>query len=348
MQDVKNIFVSPATPILEAMKRLDFGAAQIVLVVDDAQRLLGTMTDGDVRRAVLRGTSLNLPVSSIMNADPLKVPHGTTREEAIALMRSHTVHQLPVIGSDGCVVDLITLDAALKTRREETQVVLMAGGLGSRLRPLTETTPKPLLPIGGRPLLEITIATLARQGFGRFFVSVNYKAQMFRDHFANSQHLGVEIEFLEEDEKLGTAGSLRLLPSRPTAPVLVMNGDILTNLDARQLLTFHHDQRACATMCVREYEWQIPYGVVRTLDGRLENFEEKPLRREFVNAGIYVLSPEAFDHIPSSGAVDMPALFQAVGRNIGAPAIYPLREYWLDIGHLEDLQRAQNDIQLFS
>ena len=241
----------------------------------------------------------------------------------------------------------MTLDKALLSLREETIVVLMAGGLGSRLRPLTESTPKPLLPIGGRPLLEITISSLARQGFGHFYVSVNYKAEMFREHFAGGQHLGVRIDYLEEDKSLGTAGGLRLLPERPSAPLLVINADILTNLDARRLVLFHREQAVAATMCVREHEWRIPYGVVKMSDGHLVDFEEKPTRREFVNAGIYVLSPQALDQIPTSGAVDMPALFRAIAKNIGPPAVYPLREYWLDIGHLDDLQRAQNDIHLF-
>ena len=203
------------------------------------------------------------------------------------------------------------------------------------------------MPIGGRPLLEITISNLARQGFGRFFVSVNYKANMFRDHFAKGQQLGVEIDYLEEEEKLGTAGALRLLPERPKAPVLVINGDILTNLDARRLLQFHREERVPATMCVRTHEWRVPYGVVQMADGRLAGFEEKPIRAEFVNAGIYVLSPEALDHLPANGAVDMPTLFSNMVQGIGRPAVYVLNDYWLDIGHIEDLQRARDDINLF-
>jgi dTDP-glucose pyrophosphorylase len=347
MRVIKDIFVAPEMPILQALKHIEQGAAQIVLVVDIADRLIGTVTDGDVRRGILNGVGLDAPVSLVMNRSPITIANGMTREEAIALMRSRAIHQLPVVDGERRVVDLITLDVALRALREETIVVLMAGGLGSRLQPLTDSTPKPLLPIGGRPLLEVTISGLARQGFGRFFVSINYKADMFRDHFAEGQHLGVEIGYLQEDERLGTAGALRLLPTRPTAPILVMNGDILTNLDARQLVLFHRQHGACATMCVREYEWRIPFGVVQMNDGHLSGIEEKPTRREFVNAGIYVLSPEALDQIPATGSVDMPTLFRNIGQNIGAPAVYPLREYWLDIGHLEDLRRAQEDSHLF-
>jgi dTDP-glucose pyrophosphorylase/predicted transcriptional regulator len=348
MKDFQKILVQPDTSVLEAMKRLDNGAAQIVLVVDANDRLLGTLTDGDTRRALLRGVTLDVPVSTIMNSMPRSVSVGATRDQAISLMRERTIHQLPVLDGAGRVVELITLDEALRGAREETLVVLMAGGLGSRLRPLTETTPKPLLPIGGRPLLEITITNLARQGFARFILSVNYKADMFREFLADGSSLGVEVDYVEENERLGTAGALRLLPTRPTAPILVMNGDILTNFDAQQLLSFHRAQDSAATMCVREYQWQIPYGVVQIENGRLASIHEKPMRREFVSAGINMLSPQALDLIPSSGPFDMPSLMEAVAASGTPPTVYPLREYWLDIGHLEDLQRAQTDIAALS
>ena len=348
MQDYRDVLVPPSMQILEAMQRLDRGAAQIVLVVDDDGKLLGTVTDGDTRRALLRGMPLEVSVSAIMNRTPQTIGADASREQALALMRARTIHQLPVVDTGGRVIELITLDEALREAREETLVVLMAGGIGSRLRPLTETTPKPLLPIGGRPLLEITITNLARQGFGRFLLCVNYKADMFRQFLADGRRLGVNIDYVEENEKLGTAGALRLLPARPAAPILVMNGDILTNFDAQQLLSFHRTHGAIATLCVREYQWQIPYGVVQIENGRLASIHEKPTRREFVSAGINMLSPEALDLIPSSGPFDMPALMEAVAATGTPPAIYPLHEYWLDIGHLEDLQRAQEDITAIS
>jgi dTDP-glucose pyrophosphorylase len=348
MKDFGKILVHADTSLLDAMHRLDKGAAQIVLIVDENNRLLGTVTDGDTRRALLRGVTLDVPASTIMNKTPFTVDAGTSRERAIALMRKHTIHQLPVLDAAGRVVELITLDEALRGAQQETLVVLMAGGLGNRLRPLTETTPKPLLPIGGRPLLEITITNLARQGFGRFLISVNYKANMFRESLADGKRLGVEIDYVEETERLGTAGALRLLPGRPTSPILVMNGDILTNFDAQQLTAFHRAHGAMATLCVREYQWQIPYGVVQIENGRLASIHEKPTRREFVSAGINILSPEALDLIPHNGPFDMPMLMEAAAAAGSPPAIYPLREYWLDIGHLEDLQRAQNDIAAFS
>jgi dTDP-glucose pyrophosphorylase len=342
VQSVKDILISPEISILEAMQNIEKGSAQIALVVDESQCLLGTVTDGDIRRGILRGKKLEDRVSSVMNATPLTFLEGSSQDAANILMREKMIHQLPDIDTRGRVVSLITLDAVLRDLKEDTLVVLMAGGLGSRLRPLTESTPKPLLPVGGRPLLEITIDNLARQGFVRFAISVNYKAEMFEEYFGTGQKLGVEIQYLHERERLGTAGALGLLSERPEAPLLVMNGDILTNIDARRLAQFHREQGAPATMCVREYEWKLPYGVVSmSEDGRMARFEEKPSRREFVNAGIYMLSPEVLDHIPVSGAIDMPTLINQLAER---PAVYPLHEYWLDIGQLDDLQRAQDDL----
>jgi dTDP-glucose pyrophosphorylase/predicted transcriptional regulator len=345
MQSLKEILIGPEASILDAMQTIEKGSSQIVLIADEAGRLLGTVTDGDIRRGILRGKALQDPVSTVMNANPLTSGDGQSRDAAIVLMRDKLIHQLPVVDKDGRVVGLITLDGVLRELRLETLVVLMAGGLGTRLRPLTEATPKPLLPVGGRPLLEITIENLARQGFVNFALSVNYKAEMFRNHFGSGENLGVDIQYLQETERLGTAGALRLLPQRPTTPILMMNGDILTNLDARRLVQYHREHGAAITMCVREYEWKVPYGVVSmTNNYRVASLEEKPSRREFVNAGIYVVSPEALDHLPETGSIDMPNLIDKVGSVSGAAAVYPLHEYWLDIGHLDDLQRAQEDL----
>ena len=342
---LKDLLIGRNASILEAMRHIEQGAAQIAFVLDENERLVGAVTDGDVRRGILRGLRLDEPVALVMNPAPLTVKEGMGHAAALAVMRERSIHQLPVVDSDQRIVSIFTLDGVLRETRQATTVVLMAGGLGSRLRPLTDHTPKPLLPIGGRPLLEITIENFARQGFGRFILSVNYRAEMFRAHFGEGQKFGVDIDYLHESERLGTAGALRLLPQTPDAPIVVMNGDILTNFDARRLLDFHNRQNAVATMCVREYEWHIPYGVVRTTeDGRLAGFEEKPRRTEFVNAGIYVLSPPALELVEGAGMLDMPTLFERVESAFGAPAVYPLNEYWLDIGHLDDLQRAQDDL----
>lgn len=344
MLPIHDCIIPGSSTIIESLQRIERGGAQIVLIVDASNRLQGTVTDGDVRRAILKGIRLDAPVSSIMNSSPTFVDRDVSQEVAFRIMRERGIRQLPVVDSDQKVLGVLTWDVIVRDRSEETMVVMMAGGIGSRLRPLTENTPKPLLPIGGRPLLEIMIENLARQGFGRFVLSVRYKAEMFMEHFADGSRLGVKIEYVHEAEQLGTAGALRLLPARPNSPILVINADILSNFDARILMHTHKERGSPATLCVRDYEWKIPYGVVQeSSDGLLTGFEEKPTRRENVSAGIYVLAPETLDLIPASGSYDMPTLLGKIGDTLAPPCIYKLHEYWLDIGRIDDLHRAREE-----
>jgi NDP-sugar pyrophosphorylase family protein len=222
-------------------------------------------------------------------------------------------------------------------------VVLMAGGLGSRLRPLTDECPKPMLRVGNKPLLETIIETFIEQGFRRFFISVNYMADTIKEYFGDGSRWGAEIQYLEETSRLGTAGALSLLPEKPQAPLLVMNGDLLTKINFRQLLDFHREHHAQGTMCVREYEFQVPYGVVKMDHHRITGFEEKPIQRYFVNAGIYVLEPQALQHIPHGVFFDMPSLFQTLMADRQEAVVFPIREYWLDIGHMADYDRANGE-----
>ena len=343
MKDWQQIVVSAETPLGQAIALIDEAGSQMALVVDAAQRLTGVLTDGDVRRAILRGTALSDPVTKVMNVNPTVAPADTPREKILALMRQHVIHHLPLVDQDRHVVGLVTLDDLIGAVERPNWVVLMAGGLGSRLRPLTEDCPKPMLPVGGKPILESIIESFVEQGFRRFFLSVNYKAEMVQDYFGDGSRWGGRIDYLREDRRLGTAGALSLLDARPDAPLLVMNGDLLTRASFDKLLDFHNTQSAAATMAVREYDFQVPYGVV-TLDGaRVVSIEEKPVQKFFVSAGIYVLSPGALDLLPSGEFFDMPSLFSRLmdeGQNVAA---YPLREYWLDIGRIEEFERAQQE-----
>lgn len=343
MTAIAPLSLPPDAPVKRAVEILDGNPAHIALVVDETGRLLGTITDGDVRRGLLKGAGIETPVERVMQRQPVTAPLGTGREAAVAIMRRRMILQLPLLDAEGRVASLELLE------RDETAaatwVVLMVGGEGRRLRPLTADTPKPLLPVGGQPLAETILRRFAEQGFRRFFLSINYKADLFRRHFGDGAALGVAVDYLEEAEPRGTAGSLTLLPQRPPGPIVVMNGDLLTAVDFRYLLDFHRDSGAAATLCVREYALQVPYGVAR-LDGqRLLSLDEKPSESVFVNAGIYVLSPEVLELIPPSGLYHMTTLLQdlvAGGREVAA---CPLREYWLDIGRLEDLERAQEEFK---
>ena len=343
MANWKDVVVSPETPLGDAIAKIDASGLQVALVLAPDSCLLGILTDGNIRRAILAGKSLRVPVSEVMNPQPTVVPASTPRDEKLTLMRRMTLHHLPLVDEVGQVVGLATLDELIGATERPNWVVLMAGGLGTRLKPLTDECPKPLLAVGGRPILETILENFAEQGFKRIFLSVNHKAEMIRNYFGAGDHWGVQIEYLHESTRLGTAGALSLLSEKPASPVIVMNGDLLTHTNFDNLLQFHVTQGAVATMAVREYDFQVPYGVVRLNGARIESLEEKPVQKFFVNAGIYVLSPEALEHLPTKTLFDMPTLFEHLIAAGKTAAAYPLREYWLDIGRLEEFERAQRE-----
>lgn len=343
MKDWQKVLVAATASIREVIKVIDDGALQIALVVDADRRLLGTVTDGDVRRGILRGIALEEPVTQIMNAAPSVVPADRQREEVLALLRSKSLRQVPVVDQERRLVGLEVIDDLLQPARRDNLVVIMAGGLGSRLRPMTDDCPKPMLRVGGRPILETIVENFVESGFRRFCFAVNYRAEVIREYFRDGARFGCEIRYLQEEAPLGTAGALGLLPEVPTQPVLVMNGDVLTKVDFGHLLTFHASHQTAATMCVSEYALQVPYGVVRVDQDRLLAIEEKPLQKFFVNAGIYVLEPRAIGLIPRGQAFDMPSLFSLLVKAGHEAAVFPVREYWLDLGKVEDFRRAQDD-----
>lgn len=338
----QNTRVAPTDSIRDTIQIIDQSSLQIALVIDEKGCLLGTATDGDIRRAILKGISLDAAIHSIMNASPTVAQAHDSTEQVLALMQHTRKHQIPILNSQGIVVDLAILESLLlqPTTTRPNAVVLMAGGLGTRLRPLTEHCPKPLLKVGSKPVLQTIIENFRDQGFKKFYLSVNYKAEMIEAYFGDGSAFAVSIEYLHENTRLGTAGALTLLPEQLEHPLIVMNGDLLTKVDYRKLLDFHHEHAATATMCVREYDFQVPYGVVEIDTHKIMGIQEKPIQRFFVNAGIYVLQPEALALIPAHSFFDMPTLFEKVLANAGECAAFPVREYWIDIGQLADLERA--------
>lgn len=346
MKNWKEIVVAPGAPLREAIACLDRGAVQLALVIDEGGRLAGVLSDGDIRRAVLRNVDLASPTRDVMSRVPTTAPVSSSVPELLALMRRKVLRHLPLLNADHQVVGLATLESLMQGSERPNSVVLMAGGLGSRLMPLTERCPKPMLPVGGKPILETILECFFEQGFRKFYFSVNYLAHLFVEHFGDGSQWGVEINYLHESKQLGTAGALSLLPASPEEPLIVMNGDLLTRVRFDKMIDFHREHQACATMAVREYDLQVPYGVV-TLDGhRIVTHEEKPVQRFFVNGGIYVLSPEALRHIPAETFFDMPTLFDRLKQHGETTSAYPLREYWLDIGRMEEFERAQREWSL--
>ncbi|GFO59048.1 alcohol dehydrogenase [Geomonas silvestris] len=343
MSNWESILVAPQTPIIEVIRSIDETGLQIALVVSPQRKLLGTLTDGDVRRAILKGIDLNSPVELVMNDNPIAADLNDSRESILAIMKATKIRQIPVVDSQGLVTGLELFNKLIQPSARENVVILMAGGLGNRLRPLTNDCPKPLLKVGSKPILETILQSFAEYGFRRFYIAVNYRAEMIKHYFGDGSRWGVEIDYLHEEKQLGTAGPLGLLPEKPTQPLLVMNGDLLTRVNFQQLLEFHSEHRASATMCVREYDHHIPYGVVKLDKHRLTSIEEKPVQRFFVNAGIYVLSPEALEQIPSNERLDMPDVFKGLIHQKRTTAVFPIHEYWLDIGRMDDFERADLD-----
>ena len=338
-----NILIDKNTTLLETMKIIDDSTLQFAVVVDDANYLLGTVTDGDIRRGILRGEGLDVPIKQVMNPSPITASIENSYSDYLNLLKKHKLKQLPIVDMDNRIVDIIFADEDPVAKSNGNSVILMAGGLGTRLRPLTENIPKPMLNVGDKPILETIIEGFKRYGFTNFILSVNYKKEIIQNYFQDGSALGVSITYIEEEKRMGTAGPLSLLKKKPTSPFFVMNGDLLTQVNFEQLLRFHEDTDAVATMCVREYEHQIPYGVIETDGQQLISIKEKPLQRSFVNAGIYVLSPEILDYIPQNEFYDMPDLFKRLMENQRNVSVFPVREYWLDIGHIADFERADDE-----
>jgi dTDP-glucose pyrophosphorylase len=342
-KDWKKTLISPDTPILEAMRIIDTSSMQISLVVEAEHRLVGVVTDGDIRRGILKGISLDQPVHLIMNQQFTSLGLGASHAEILHLMKLNELRQIPVVDNRGRVVDLKVLEDLVQAVPKDNWVVLMAGGLGSRMRPLTDDCPKPLLSVKNKPILEIILENFIEYGFHNFFIAVNYKAEMIEANFGDGRRWGVTIEYLREERQMGTAGALGLLPEHPKLPFVVMNGDLLTKINFQHLLDFHQAHKARALMCVREYNFQVPYGVVTIDQHRLKSIDEKPIQRFFVNAGIYVLEPEVLELIPKNKHLDMTTFFELIIGKGYETVAFPIREYWMDIGRFDDYQRANSD-----
>jgi dTDP-glucose pyrophosphorylase len=341
--------VSPETSILQTLEVIGRGGYQIALVVDSTRRLLGTVTDGDVRRSILRKVALDGPVGGIMNPHPIVGRSNEGASSILEKMKSKALRQIPIVDDTGRVLSLQVIDQLISTEIQENWVVLMAGGEGRRLFPLTEKLPKPLLPVGNKPILETIVANFADHGFRNIFISVNYKADLITDYFGSGDKWGAKIRYLKEDQRLGTAGPLQLLPEPPKVPIIVMNGDLLTTVNFRQLISFHEAQKADVTVGVREFDFEVPYGVIHMKGEKVVGLEEKPLQRFYVAAGIYVISPHVLNRIPKNQPLDMPELISGLIAEKGAVSAYPIREYWIDIGRMDDFQKANVEFaQVFS
>jgi dTDP-glucose pyrophosphorylase len=343
MKNWKNTLITPATPIREAMKIIDTSSLQIALVTDRDLRLIGVVTDGDIRRGLLKGIALDEPVDLILNRDFTAVGPQIARDEILGLMKGKELRQIPVLDEQGKVVDLKIMDDLISQPDKENWVVIMAGGIGSRLQPLTDALPKPLLKVGNKPLIETIVENFVMLGFRRFYISVNYKADMIETFLGDGARWGADIRYLREIMTMGTAGALGLLPDKPAHPLIVMNGDVLTKINMRHLLDFHMSHKAMATMCIQDYYFKVPFGVVKTKQHRLAGINEKPEHRFYVNAGVYVLEPDVLGLIPKDTPYNMTTLFEKLIELKHETVVFPVREYWIDIGRIVDLEKANGE-----
>ena len=349
--ELQSLFIPLDSSIRTAMQCVDRGSCGIALVVDKERHLLGTITDGDVRRAVLAGTDLESPIGVILvnkistqYPKPVTATPETDRKALIALMHEYVLRQIPVLDKDGKVVELVMLDDLIPTKDLPLQAVIMAGGLGTRLRPLTADMPKPMLPVGGKPLMELVIEQLRQVGIRRVNITTHYKPEKISDHFGDGSSFGVELNYVNEDKPLGTGGALGLIEA-PTEPMLVINGDILTKVDFRAMLAYHQEHQAVMTVAVKQYDIEVPYGVIECEGARVCSLKEKPQMHFLVNAGVYLLEPKVYAYIPNGEHFNMTDLIQRLLAADLIVASFPVIEYWLDIGQLADYEQAQDDMQ---
>lgn len=343
MNKLREIFLTQDDTMDLAIKMLK-NPYEIVLITDKCNELIGTVTDGDIRRALLKHFTNDKKISFIMNKNPITFKQNTPKAKINACLEKYNIKQIPLLDQDNKVVDIF-LSSSLESRPAlQNPVFLMAGGFGKRLQPLTNNTPKPMLKLGDKAILEIIIDSFISQGFQKFYISTHFEADQITDYFGDGSRLGITINYVHEEKPLGTAGALGLLPKDLELPIVMMNGDLITRVDFSKIINFHNKDSAHITMCTRKFDFQVPYGVIK-LDGRrIKKIEEKPTQSFFVNAGVYIINPKIFTDMDGTSYIDMPDLIKEnieSGKNV---TTFPMHEYWLDIGKIDNYKKAQREI----
>ncbi len=339
-----SVIISPSLPIAEAISRLDLAGTGALVLCEPGRRLQGLLTDGDIRRAILRKVSLDDCVREIAVLSPIVASAPISSADALRLMLERDINHLPVVDGDGELLDFLLRKDLVVDAGTDLSAVIMAGGYGRRLYPLTEQVPKPMLPLGDRPLLERTIEQLRRSGIREVHVTTHYLPESIVKHFGDGRAFGVNINYTNEDQPLGTAGGLKLLP-RANGSFLVMNGDVLTGVSYQEMLRYHQRQRALMTVGVRVHQIPVPFGVVECEGARVTELREKPTLTVLVNAGLYLLEPAACDYIPEGRRFDMTDLIRLLVAEGQTVASFPVIEYWQDVGRHETYRQAQEDVR---
>ena len=344
MYKIDEIKINQNASIKEALEVIDKGAIKVAVVLSDDGLLLGMLNDGDIRRALLKGMSLGNSIAGIINKHPVVANINDTKERILELANEKKLHQIPII-SNGKLIGIQDIREFLAPKNKPNKVILMVGGLGTRLRPLTNDVPKPMLDVGNKPILHTIVENFVKYGYTDIIMCVNYKSEIIKEYFGNGDKFGVKIEYVLESQRMGTAGALSLLKERPKDDFFVMNGDLLTNVNFEYLHEYHKDSNACASICIRKYEMQVPYGVVNVRANKVTSIEEKPTQSFFVSAGIYMFSPIVLDFIPKGVFYDMPTLFSELLKHDFPIHPFPIREYWLDIGRMDEYRRANDEYE---
>ena len=345
MSSIRDHIVKPQTPIHEIIKKIDELRGGLVLVVDNDSKLVGTITDGDVRRHILKNGALDQPCEQIMGRSPQTALVGTSNSELLAKLQKAILRSIPLVDKKGVPKKVVNIEELTVSANDQTVAVIMAGGEGKRLRPFTENTPKPMMEVGGEPILKRIVDDLRESGIHKIFLSINYKGEVIEEYFADGSDFGVSIDYLREDQKLGTCGALSLLPEGAGEPVLVMNADLVTKVDFKRVLDYHRQHKCVMSIAAAAYHVRVPYGVLKLSGSQVIAVEEKPVRRSMCNAGIYVLEPELLALVANNKAYDMTELIAEVLQRGLPVTAFPIFEYWTDIGKKNELRQAQKDFQ---
>jgi dTDP-glucose pyrophosphorylase len=343
MESINDIIVSKDALLRDVLRVIDKGSKQICLVVDDSQKLLGILNDGDIRRALINNVPLEGSIGNLYFKTPIVANVNDSRESILNLCKVNDIHQIPIVNDENVVLGLEVINNLIKNSVKPNKVILMVGGLGTRLRPLTENTPKPMLNVGGKPILETIVERFVRYGFVNIVMCVGFKSHIIQDFFKDGSKFGANIEYIIEDKRMGTAGALSLLSKIPNDPFFVMNGDLLTDVNFEHFLNFHAQNNAKATMGVKEYDFQVPFGVLNLEGEKIKSIIEKPVQKFFVNAGIYILNPDCVNLIPKGEFHDMPAFFNKLIQMNENAISFPIREYWIDIGRMNEYEKANKE-----
>ncbi|WP_195962670.1 nucleotidyltransferase family protein [Clostridium tyrobutyricum] len=341
---LKNLFSKENSSIKSILSVLDKGAKGIAFIIDDTDKLIGTITDGDVRRAILSGANLQDDISNIVHRNPVCISCDTNREKIRDIFIKKAVKVIPVVDGENRVVDLISINDILLPEGKENPVIIMAGGLGTRLKDLTKEVPKPMLKVGHNPILQHIIANFKQYGYNKILISVNYKSEIIENYFQDGLAYGVKIEYIKENKRLGTAGGIKLAEDYIDKPFFVINGDIFTNLNVENMMKFHVKNKFDITVGTRKHSFQIPYGVIETENNYIKHIKEKPKIEYLINAGVYCLNPNLISLIPDNKYFEITDLIDICIKNGAKVGSYEITDYWMDIGRMEDYNKVNSDI----